>query len=377
MKKLTKKMFVASTTAAIFAVAGMEVKAQEYATLDWAPRSVADIKADAEKTAASQTYVVQYGDTLSTIAEATGVDINVLAQINQISNLDLIFPGTVLTLNFDGQNQVSSVAVVSHAEEAPVSEIAVPTTEAPVSEAAPVVETPEVTTEVPVTEDVTEPTTEAPVTEAPATEAVVEAPAVEEAPVETTEAPAPVVETPEVTTEAPVAEEVTEASTEAEAVVAQTLAAPVEEAPAAPVEEVVTETPAVEVQEAPAPAVANNITINTNGMQPQAATFANAVANEFGITNIGGYREGADAQDHGQGLAVDVMVEPYSAQGDAVAQYAIDNMAANNISYVIYKQMFYAPVDNIYGPAYTWNPMPDRGSITQNHFDHVHVSFNG
>ncbi len=38
---------------------------------------------------------------------------------------------------------------------------------------------------------------------------------------------------------------------------------------------------------------------------------------------------------------------------------------------------FYAPFDSKYGPANTWNPMPDRGSVTENHYDHVHVSMNG
>lgn len=36
-----------------------------------------------------------------------------------------------------------------------------------------------------------------------------------------------------------------------------------------------------------------------------------------------------------------------------------------------------APFDSKYGPANTWNPMPDRGSVTENHYDHVHVSMNG
>ncbi|MDS5742304.1 peptidoglycan-binding protein LysM, partial [Streptococcus pneumoniae] len=47
------------------------------------------------------------------------------------------------------------------------------------------------------------------------------------------------------------------------------------------------------------------------------------------------------------------------------------------ISYIIWKQRFYAPFDSKYGPANTWNPMPDRGSVTENHYDHVHVSMNG
>lgn len=40
-------------------------------------------------------YKVQYGDTLSAVAEAMGIDINVLANLNKITNLDLIFPETI------------------------------------------------------------------------------------------------------------------------------------------------------------------------------------------------------------------------------------------------------------------------------------------
>ena len=110
-------------------------------------------------------------------------------------------------------------------------------------------------------------------------------------------------------------------------------------------------------------------------LQPQAEAFRQDVAAQFGLTDIGGYREG-DPQDHGKGLAVDVMVPVGSEVGNQVAQYAVDNIANAGISYVIYRQQFYAPVNNIYGPANTWNKMPDRGSVTENHYDHVHVSFN-
>ncbi|HFI0391577.1 TPA: peptidoglycan-binding protein, partial [Streptococcus suis] len=111
------------------------------------------------------------------------------------------------------------------------------------------------------------------------------------------------------------------------------------------------------------------------GLQPQVAAFRAEVANAFGITSFSGYRAG-DSGDHGKGLAIDFMVPQSSALGDQVAEYAIANMGAKNISYVIWKQRFYAPYASIYGPAYTWNLMPDRGSITENHYDHVHVSFN-
>ena len=128
--------------------------------------------------------------------------------------------------------------------------------------------------------------------------------------------------------------------------------------------------------EAPAAQPASTNTLPTDpNLQPQAEAFRQDVAAKFGLTNIGGYREG-DPQDHGKGRAVDVMVPVGSEVGNQVAQYAVDNIANAGISYVIYRQHFYAPVDNIYGPANTWNQMPDRGSITENHYDHIHISFN-
>ena len=111
------------------------------------------------------------------------------------------------------------------------------------------------------------------------------------------------------------------------------------------------------------------------GLQPQTAAFKEEIANLFGITSFSGYRPG-DIGDHGKGLAIDFMVPVSSALGDQIADYAIQNMATRGINYIIWKQRFYAPYDSKYGPAYTWNPMPDRGSITENHYDHVHVSMN-
>ena len=112
------------------------------------------------------------------------------------------------------------------------------------------------------------------------------------------------------------------------------------------------------------------------GLQPQTAAFKEEIANLFGITSFSGYRPG-DSGDHGKGLAIDFMVPESSELGDKIAEYAIQNMASRGISYIIWKQRFYAPLDSKYGPANTWNPMPDRGSVTENHYDHVHVSMNG
>ncbi|MER6811868.1 hypothetical protein ABT299_21585 [Spirillospora sp. NPDC000708] len=91
---------------------------------------------------------------------------------------------------------------------------------------------------------------------------------------------------------------------------------------------------------------------------------------------IGCYRSTGDPQDHGDGRACDFMestggrMPSASAQrhGDEVAAYAVANARRLGISYVIWKQHIW----NVRGGG--WRPMADRGGITQNHYDHVHIS---
>ena len=373
--KVNTKALIASTVA--LAVIPFTTATAE--TLeDWVARSVDEIKHDIQQSGENQqTYTIKYGDTLSSIAEALGIDVHVLANLNNISNMDLIYPGTVLKTTVNDQKEVTSVEIQTPqagATDATVASadlttnqvtvddqtVAVNDLSKPVNEdnkavpVAPAAETQEAPAEAPVVE--------VPAAETPAQPAVPEtpnygAPAVnvevqnqEAAPAAAPEAPA--------TPEAPAAPQ----------------SAPVaEEAPAQPAAETAA---APEVQPvASTPTTGNAIPTDPN-LQPQAEAFRQEIAAKFGITNIGGYREG-DPEDHGKGLAVDVMVPTNSELGDQVAQYAIDNMDRAGISYIIWKQQFYMPVNNIYGPANTWNQMPDRGGDTANHNDHVHISFNG
>ena len=374
--KVNTKALIASTVA--LAVIPF-TKATAETLEDWVARSVDEIKHDIQQSGENQqTYTIKYGDTLSSIAEALGIDVHVLANLNNISNMDLIYPGTVLKTTVNDQKEVTSVEIQTPqagATDATVASadlttnqvtvddqtVAVNDLSKPVNEdnkavpVAPAAETQEAPAEAPVVE--------VPVAETPAQPAVPEtpnygAPAVnvevqnqEAAPAAAPEAPA--------TPEAPAAPQ----------------SAPVaEEAPAQPA--AVETAAAPEVQPvASTPTTGNAIPTDPN-LQPQAEAFRQEIAAKFGITNIGGYREG-DPEDHGKGLAVDVMVPTNSELGDQVAQYAIDNMDRAGISYIIWKQQFYMPVDNIYGPANTWNQMPDRGGDTANHNDHVHISFNG
>ena len=378
-----KKRIILASTVALSIAPALAAQAEEVV---WSPRAVEQIQNDVAKSENKTSYTIKYGDTLSTIAEALGVDLNVLANLNKITNIDLIFPDTVLTTIVNEQEEVTGVEVYTPEEVG--SDVASATADLKTNQVVvddQTLQVEDLTKPVAETETVVEATPQADVeaeAEAevtPAVAAEVAAPVEETVPAATTEA-APV-------TEAPVVEEttvqpVTETTTVAEEPVAKTTTVA---EPATTEAEPVTTTYQAEPSQASsptyaAPAAPDYATIAATksenaGLQPQTAAFKEEVAKLYGITSFSGYRPG-DPGDHGKGLAIDFMVPVSSALGDQVAEYAIQNMASRGISYVIWKQRFYAPFPSKYGPAYTWNPMPDRGSVTENHYDHVHVSMN-
>ncbi|CIO84099.1 LysM domain-containing protein [Streptococcus pneumoniae] len=392
---MKKRMLLASTVALSFA----PVLATQAEEVLWTARSVEQIQNDLTKTDNKTSYTVQYGDTLSTIAEALGVDVTVLANLNKITNMDLIFPETVLT------------TTVNEAEE--VTEVEIQTPQADSSEEVTTATADLTTNQVTVDDqtvqvaDLSQPIAEAP-KEVASNSAVAETVTAAEEVALSTDSTTPEGQPAETTS--PVEEVAPQATTLAEKqetqVSSQTESAV--EATTMPVEEKATETTATS-SEAKEVASSNGATaavstyqleetkvISTTyeapaapdyaglavaksenaGLQPQTAAFKEEIANLFGITSFSGYRPG-DSGDHGKGLAIDFMVAERSELGDKIAEYAIQNMASRDISYIIWKQRFYAPFDSKYGPANTWNPMPDRGSVTENHYDHVHVSMNG
>ena len=377
--KVNTKALIASTVA--LAVIPF-TKATAETLEDWVARSVDEIKHDIQQSGDNQqTYTIKYGDTLSSIAEALGIDVHVLANLNNISNMDLIYPGTVLKTTVNDQKEVTSVEIQTPqagATDATVASADLTTNQVTVDDqtvavndlSKPVNEDNKAVPVAPAAETQEAPVVAVPGAETPAQPAVPETPNYG-APAVNVETQNPEAAASSQSAPAPAAPAETPAAEEAPA---ETTPAPAEEAPAQPA--AVETAAAPEVQPvASTPASGNTIPTDSN-LQPQAEAFRQEIAAKFGITNIGGYREG-DPDDHGQGLAVDVMVPTSSQLGDQVAQYAIDNMDRAGISYVIWKQQFYMPVDNIYGPANTWNQMPDRGGDTANHYDHVHISFNG
>lgn len=392
---MKKRILLASTVALSFA----PVLATQAEEVLWTARSVEQIQNDLTKTDNKTSYTVQYGDTLSTIAEALGVDVTVLANLNKITNMDLIFPETVLTTTVNEVEEVTEVEIqtpqADSNEEVTTATADLTTNQVTVDDqtvqvadlSQPIAEAPkEVSSNSEVTETVT------------ATEEVTPSTGTSVPEEQTAETSSAVAEAaPQAMT--PAEKDETQASTQAESAV---------EATTTPVEEKAPETTATS-SEAKEVASSNGATptvstyqpeetkiVSTTytapaapdyaglavaksenaGLQPQTAAFKEEIANLFGIIFFSGYRPG-DSGDHGKGLAIDFIVPESSELGDKIAEYAIQNMASRGISYIIWKQRFYAPFDSKYGPANTWNPMPDRGSVTENHYDHVHVSMNG
>ena len=401
-----KKRIILASTVALSLAPALGAKAQE---ISWTARSVEQIQNDVTKNENKNSYTVQYGDTLSTIAEALGVDVTVLANLNKITNMDLIFPDTVLTTTVNEEEEVTEVEI-----QAPQADASEEVTTATADLTTNQVTVDEQTVQVedlsqPIEEVPTATETEKPAEVAPSSEVSETATVAEETPstetsvaeetAETTPAEAPVAETTSPVEEDPQAAtpatEETAATTPAEAPVAAapatetpadtTGSSATEEAASTATSDTATSTYQAEQSQTPsrtysAPAAPDYAGLavaksENAGLQPQTAAFKEEVANLFGITSFSGYRPG-DSGDHGKGLAIDFMVPVSSALGDQIAEYAVKNMASRGINYIIWKQRFYAPYDSKYGPAYTWNPMPDRGSVTENHYDHVHVSMN-
>lgn len=467
MKLTLKRTLLLTSAAALLALPLTPAQAQEAS--QWTPRTVSQIKEDISKQADKLSYTVQYGDTLSAIAEALEVDLQVLVSINKIADADLIFPGTVLTATLDSSHKVTSLEIQApdQNQESPsvradltqntvtidgqtsqvdfkqnqataptnpqvqalVDESPVQNQEAASQDLSPVTQIPGQPEAVrPAQPTATSPQTpnnqvkptnlDKPAT--PQTPAKPESPAqpqnkanADQAPVigdDVKESGLPTVQeearsqTPtqanqpekDATDAAPAnPTEVNQTNTPTDG--QESSQSPSQQAEANPtVQEQTSQEQAAQdqtsqeqpaqtqpaqdqtAQEQPAAtdyaarAAANPA---NQGLQPKAAEYKEEVADKFGVSNFSLYRPGSN-DDHGKGLAVDFVVNDNTELGDQIANYATSDMESKDINYVIWKQRFYANYDSYYGPANTWNLMPDRGGDTANHYDHVHVSFN-
>lgn len=106
-----------------------------------------------------------------------------------------------------------------------------------------------------------------------------------------------------------------------------------------------------------------------NGITPRAVRVYRAVCNNFPqITRYGGY---SPHGEHSSGRALDIMTSDL-ALGNAIADFLRAHASELDLFDVIWQQHIWTPVRAGEG----WRAMPDRGSPTANHYDHVHVSVN-
>lgn len=467
MKLTLKRTLLLTSAAALLALPLTPAQAQEAS--QWTPRTVSQIKEDISKQADKLSYTVQYGDTLSAIAEALEVDLQVLVSINEIADADLIFPGTVLTATLDSNHKVTSLEIQAPdqnqespsvradltqntvtidgqtsqvdfnqnqataptnpqaqalVEESPVqdqeaaSQDLSPVTQIPgqpeaVTPAQPTATSPQTTNNQVKPTNLDKPAT-------PQTPAKPEKPAQtpnqgntnqtpvigddvkesglptvqEEARAESpTQANQPEKEASDAAPTNPTGVNQSNAPTDGQ----ESPQSPSQQAEANPTaqdqtsQEQASQDQSTQEQPAQTQPAQNQTTQEqpastdyaaraaanpaNQGLQPKAAEYKEEVADKFGVTNFSLYRPGSN-DDHGKGLAVDFVVNDNTELGDQIANYATSDMESNDINYVIWKQRFYANYDSYYGPANTWNLMPDRGGDTANHYDHVHVSFN-
>ncbi|MET7466803.1 hypothetical protein [Nonomuraea sp. NPDC005501] len=114
----------------------------------------------------------------------------------------------------------------------------------------------------------------------------------------------------------------------------------------------------------------------TDNITPRTQAMRALVQKNFSLPfTVGCFRSGSSGE-HPLGRACDFMMSsggtmPSAANqalGDRLAAWALANKAKLGVKYVIWRQRI--------NQGSGWSAMSDRGSITENHFDHVHISMN-
>lgn len=104
-----------------------------------------------------------------------------------------------------------------------------------------------------------------------------------------------------------------------------------------------------------------------SGMTAAGDKVHRAVCHAFpSITSYGGYRSGDGM--HSRGRAIDIMVS--GSLGWKVAEYVRAHASELGVTEVIYSQRIWTTQRASEG----WRALADRGSVTANHYDHVHVT---
>lgn len=109
-----------------------------------------------------------------------------------------------------------------------------------------------------------------------------------------------------------------------------------------------------------------------NGTSVPSGVSSNIVAIHQAVCanfpEIGTYGTLRGDGEHAQGIAMDIMVS--GDTGWQVAEFLRANSSSLGVSYVIHARQIWSVQRGGEG----WRAMADRGSVTANHYDHVHVT---
>jgi hypothetical protein len=105
-------------------------------------------------------------------------------------------------------------------------------------------------------------------------------------------------------------------------------------------------------------------------VQPWVQACADALEKATGADSFGTYPGHEPTPDRAMDCFVPVFTTPL---GNAITAFLLDHWSEFGVRYMIFRQRIHWHGTHGYGDD--WIPMEDRGSPTQNHFDHVHVSF--
>lgn len=105
-----------------------------------------------------------------------------------------------------------------------------------------------------------------------------------------------------------------------------------------------------------------------SGLTTRTRAVLRAVCAEFpSVTSYGGYRADGGSY-HSSGQAIDVMIS--GEAGWEIARWARANASSLGIIEVLYSQQIWTAQRSGDG----WRSFSDRGSVSANHYDHVHIS---
>ena len=110
------------------------------------------------------------------------------------------------------------------------------------------------------------------------------------------------------------------------------------------------------------------------------------------INQLNGVQRVTTYSGHDPDISSAADIWPTNNNGDQVAQYIMEHASELNVSYIIWNQRIWNPSPHYQGDRQgsasnpngdpsslspsQWDLMDDRGNNTQNHLDHIHVSFN-